>query len=495
MDQLDKQSSFAAKRAPDAVADAADAPAAKRRKGVAPSVTHAGSVAVRAPSGVAADNISSPALSSVAQRCDQDSLSVVFSFCKYLSEVVAAARTCRSWRAVANLRRSSRRAKVTLIRAAFLQMLQSESPLRVHLSTLTLEYHPTSVQDLLQLFARCPHLEQLAVWVDGASVAALTKSVSGAAAFASQAWPSSLHSLVLEPFGTTLIGMQPLVDALPSSVAGLQSLTVMPWDGVIDMDFAPLLRLPQLTRLSITRTLRRSQLAVVKQLRSLTELVVDAFGRWGGTRSLLPQLLDGPHQLQRLQKINVQHVNLDTTDTQALMTLPSLTELEPMGIDPACFPLLRSFSRLHKLTLTPHPPMDVTAVDGLLSSLREMPNLSSLAVGPDNHQNSPATWRKLLDGLDAAAPQLRELTFSLCTLPSLTQLNAGAQLRVLYLQSCGFEGAQDSTTDEFLQWVRSMRHLERLRVTYSLLLTIGQRQQLTLPSSLIPSLQHFHCSV
>jgi hypothetical protein len=59
----------------------------------------------------AAQSVSPRALS-IAQRCDQDSLSGVFSFSESLSDVVAAAQTCRSWRATASLRQSSCRSKV-----------------------------------------------------------------------------------------------------------------------------------------------------------------------------------------------------------------------------------------------------------------------------------------------------------------------------------------------------------------------------------------------
>jgi hypothetical protein len=160
-----------------------------------------------------------PALS-IAQCCDHDSLSVVFSFCERLVDVMAAAQTCRSWCATAVLRQSSCRARVYLSCNTFRLMLQS--PLRVHLAGLRM--HVEQSDDLLQLHARCPHLEQLGVTVDSAMVATLRGSAGGAAAFNAHAWPSSLRTLRLTIFGK-LASLQPLLNAIPFSAARLQSLT------------------------------------------------------------------------------------------------------------------------------------------------------------------------------------------------------------------------------------------------------------------------------
>jgi hypothetical protein len=141
--------------------------------------------------------------------------------------------------------------------------------------------------------------------------------------------------------------------------------------------------------------------------------------------------------------------------------------------------------------------LDADVIAALLSSLRAMPQLFIFALGPAGPlMNFVTDWRPLLDRLDAAAPQLRELTFRNCTvtLPSLSQLNAGAQLRVLSLRDCCFEGAQDNAAEVLLQWIQSMRHLEQLSVSSCFLpLSSVQRMQLTPPSSLVPSLQRFIC--
>jgi hypothetical protein len=229
----------------------------------------------------------------------------------------------------------------------------------------------------------------------------------------------------------------------------------------------------------------------VKQFCSLTEL--DAYdGHWS-VWDLRVLLLGRSHQLQRLQKINMQSVALGVRLVQGLLALPNLTELELESIDPACFSLLRSFGNLRRLSISPGPDrMDGAAIADLLSSLRAMPNLFKLRLVPHNDDWNTAKWRQLLDGLDAAAPQLRELTLIKCTLPSLARLNAGAQLRVLHLHGCDFMFARATVSRALLQWLQSMRHLEHLCVLGSFgSLTAAQFMQLTPPSSLVPSLRHF----
>jgi hypothetical protein len=350
-----------------------------------------------------------------------------------------------------------------------------------------------TAQELLQLSSRCPQLEELCVNLHGASVVALTSSADGTASFNAHAWPSSLRSLEIHMLFDPLLGLQQLVNALPISATGLQSLTLSPRDKHADIDLTPLLQLPHLTRLSLNarRPLLQSHLDVVKQFCSLTEL--DAYdGHWS-VWDLRVLLLGGSHQLQRLQKINMQSVALGVGVVHTLLTLPNLTELEPESIDPACFSLLRSFGNLRRLSISPGPArMDDAAIADLLSSLRSMPHLFKLRLVPHRDDWNTAKWRHLIDGLDAAAPQLRELTFINCELPSLARLNAGAQLRVLHLHGCDFKGARATVSRAFLQWLQSMRHLEHLCVLgSSVSLTDAQFMQLTPPSSLIPSLRQF----
>jgi hypothetical protein len=163
MDPSDEQQASGSKRASDAAAAASDEPSAKRGKavpvaGTSPAGAAAATNAASDPTAVIAPSLS------VAQRCDQDSLSVVFSFCQGISHAVAAAQTCRSWYAATTLRQSSCRARVWLDRNTFHAML--ESPLRGHLSRLRIRGTATTGNDLLQLSARCPQVEQLAVLVD-----------------------------------------------------------------------------------------------------------------------------------------------------------------------------------------------------------------------------------------------------------------------------------------------------------------------------------------
>jgi len=418
---------------------------------------------------------------SIAQRCDQDCLSVIFSFCERLRHVVAAARTCRSWRAATALRQSSRRGRAHLRRADFLQMLQS--PLRCHLSWLRI-YGSATADDLMQLHTRFPHLDGLHVAVDGSSIAALTSSAAGAAEFNAHAWPSSLRSLELTLPTFDQGGGQRLLDALPASAAGLQSLslTVEGRTTSQHFDLAPLLQLPHLTSFTCRMALSSPQLSVVRQLRGLTELDLDA--------DVLRLLLaDGAHQLQRLEKLNLSDIYLTVTWVQMLLTLPSLTELQPSRMAPRCYPLLRSFAQLRTLCIPDvFERTSEAAAAELLSSLGQLSHLTNLQL--HGQMLHGLAHRLLFDGLAAAVPQLHELSLVSCKMSALARLSACAQLRTLQLSACNLT---DSSSLNLVQLLQSLRHIVCVVVRdCEGTLSDELRAQLTPPSALIPSLQFFH---
>jgi hypothetical protein len=470
-----------------------DEPPAKHAKVVQPA-SAVSSAAAAAPSAADSSSTSSTAAASaitpslsIAQRCDHFSLSIILSFSERFIDVLSAAQTCRSWRAVAVRRQSNCRASFKwLTKDRFFQMLQS--PLRVHVAALWFE--DAKGEDLLQLHARCPQLEELTIRVDGASILTLRDSAEGASTFNAHAWPSSMRSLDLGSHGfhTGVIGLRPLIDALPSSAIGLQSLHVHISGDKTLLDLAPLLQLPELTSLHVYPSgLSRPHMAVVRQLRNLTALDVNGYA-WQ-REELLALLADGAHQLQRLQKINIiDSVTLDVELLQVLLTLPSLTELEPCGIQTHCFPLLRSFVKLRKLFISPRA-VDNTAVVELLSSLRALSELTSLRVG--GFVADAVVVNALMDGLGAAVPQLRELSFCYFNaLPSLAAVSACTQLRALRLTNCERERGQ--SLDDILQLILSLRHLESVEVVRCRLpLTAAQCMQFAPPSALAPSLKTF----
>jgi len=443
------------------------------------------SLALTAADSAAATSSSS---SSLAQRCDQDSLSVIFSFCQELRVVVAAALSCRSWRAAAVLRRSSCRAHACLSFYGLLTMLQS--PLRIHLARLTMRN--AFGQDLLQLSARCSHLEELTVWVDGPSVAALKKSsdAAAAAAFNAHAWPASLRSLLLGVKGyewNASCGGQRLVDALPCSAPGLQSLLFMSSSSGMMLDLSPLQRLDQFTSLTTRHVLSPPQVAVVKQLPALTDLNVGE-GFW--TAEDLHALLadDGsPHQLRRLQRLNLRKSTVEADALQCLLTLPSLTELQPDTIMPNCFPLLRSFTRLRALRIAaPLGSCNEAAAAELLSSLRALPDLMIFELSGKGVRTR--VLQSLLDGLGTAVPQLHELRIESAYLPPVSGLRTCTGLRSLSLRDCTRESSASGA--DVLALLQSLSFLERLELRVCRLsLTELHRAQLTPPSFLVPSLK------
>jgi hypothetical protein len=484
----------------------ADEPPSKRAKVVQPasmlsSVSAAAAATSAACAGdsssassIAAPSAVTPSLS-IAQRCNRDCLSIIFSFCEGVRVVASAAQTCRSWRATALLRQSSCRAKVDLDhffdrRATSLQMLQS--PLRVHLARL--EFGNARDVDLLQLqclHARCPQLEELTIEMDDTSSHELTESVEGATMFNTFAWPSSLRSLEIGRcgFNEKSIGLQPLLNALPSSAIRLGSLTLAIADDddvTAVLDLAPLVPLREFASLCTYYSPSVSQLAVVRQLRNLTEL--DVAGGYWEREDLLALLADGTHQLQRLEKINIRGVTLDVELMQALLTLPNLTELEPSRIHSSCFPLLRSFEKLRKLCLYPRA-VNAAAVVELLSSLRALSELTCLRL--DGFAAESAVQKALLNGLSASVPQLRELRLRyFCELPPLNALISCTQLRRLRLTKCERERGQPLA--DILELILSLPSLESVEVHRCRLpLTDEQCMQFAPPSILAPSLKTF----
>jgi hypothetical protein len=208
MDQSDKQPA-SAKRAPETAAAAADESAAKRAKGNPTTLTAmvAAAAAAAAASTAVALSASIAAVSSplpIAQCCNHDCLSVVFSFCEGLRVMVSAAQTCRHWYAAAGRRQSSCRTEGRWKWERILQMLQS--PLRVHLCAVHVFCGTVTADQLLQIFAGCPQLEKLFVEVDDESINTLTESTDGTVPFHAHTWPSSLRTVQfsLRDFGIDL---------------------------------------------------------------------------------------------------------------------------------------------------------------------------------------------------------------------------------------------------------------------------------------------------
>jgi Leucine-rich repeat (LRR) protein len=268
------------------------------------------------------------------------------------------------------------------------------------------------------------------------------------------AWPSSLRSLRLGAAGAVSLGLQRLINALPSSAPAIQSLTLMQNDAHIDL--APLLQLPQLTRL-VTQYLEPFQLAVVKQLSGLTDVSI-ANGGWSA-EELRALLCNGTHHLQRLQRINLREVTLDVGTVHSLQTLTGLTELAPRSVDPSCFPLLRSLCTLRKLCIACNfGTFDQAAAVALLASLRALSNLTSFEL--KGRHSGPIAQQMLLVGLVIAVPRLRELSLTSCTLRSLVPITLCTELRILSLMGCKFSFVDPCPVVDVLPLLQSFVHLE-----------------------------------
>jgi hypothetical protein len=136
--------------------------------------------------------------------------------------------------------------------------------------------------------------------------------------------------------------------------------------------------------------------------------------------------------------------------------------MDTWSIHPNSFPMLRSLTKLRTLHIYPscNGWDKAASVSGVVSCLRELPDLTSIAIESWRGESHAVGW--LLDGLGAAVPQLRELSFSMCTLPSLASLSPCVQLRKLELTFCHVD--RGDPIIELPPLLHSLRHLEDLHI-------------------------------
>lgn len=256
----------------------------------------------------------------------------------------------------------------------------------------------------------------------------------------------------------------------------------------------PLLRLPRVSTFVVNCKLEPYQLAVVKQLSSLTSLSVND-GRWTLV-DLRALLLDGsPHQLHKLQHLDLDHTQVTSTQMTALLTLPSLTEMRPYAMGDAVFHYVAAFPQLRILRIMPplaFNPLSVQRATDLLASLSQLGGLRRLELEWSDAAAGCEGFGTLLNGLAAAAPLLQELSVEHCSIssPSLVRLSALQHLRSFALVYCTF--VDDAPFDNLLSLLSSFKKLDSLSLANCTpLLSEEQCVQLTPPSAFLPSLTHF----
>jgi hypothetical protein len=335
-----------------------------------------------------------------------------------------------------------------------------------------------SVGQLRQLRA-LPRLTALNVIVDGADLENQIHSPGDSreqcAQLVRDSLPSQLCSLTLGCDGA-VSARQALIDALPM-LADLHTLHLnMTAD---DLNLAPLLHLPRLSRLDLYRPPSLVQCTVVKRLAELTALEAN-LRFWN--RAALLQLLEPPHSLQRLRDLELGPCEtVDPPLLAALLTLPALTEMQPAYVAPECWAALSHLGQLRSLHVGWGESFTAAQQSALESALRALPQLTRLCIDLERDAQ--------FDGppLDLRLPGLISAELRHLRLLSLDFLRHSPLLTELDLDECRQMGADDA-----LRCLQSFApQLRRLSLLGCLDLSAEQHSALRPPSALLPALVEF----
>jgi hypothetical protein len=288
----------------------------------------------------------------------------------------------------------------------------------------------------------------------------------------------------LEEKGQTRAVQQTVVDAI-AQLPQLTELTLSFKDcSGPSLSLRPLLRLQQLTRFTLRGMyeLAPEECSVLKQMSSLRFL---SLNRGGWEDGQLEALCEEPHQLQRLEELNLGNSILRAEDMVLLQRLPGLTALEPDSMSPSCLPFLSSssFPALRRLSIIDdamEPEWGAEDIPPLLAALSRCPVLTDLYMAGLAHLSSADTAT-----IARALPQLRKLELSgMDGLRSLRFLPLLPQLEELSLMFGDLE-AKD------LRAVLRLPRLRRLQLHDCMGLDSLTRALLTPPSRLLPTLTDF----
>jgi hypothetical protein len=426
---------------------------------------------------------------SAAQRCHTDALHCIFA-CLALKELLPALHSCRGWHA-AGCREASRCLGVRLSPSSLPAL--SVSSLRHHVSSVSFHLTPLPTLGQICLLRALPRLTAVDACMHAGDLCAQMASAGDSrrrrAQLVSEALPPQLQRLTLRlscPSSVPLPFRQALVDALPSlpQLVALRLSLAAP-----DLDLTPLTQLPMLSRLRLEHRLTAEQCSVVKQLPALVAL--DSGGERWDPAALL-ELLAPPHSLERLEELDLHAAAVDPPLLAGLLSLPSLSSLQPSSIAPECWAELGGLARLRSLCLTWAGPFSAAQRAALGASLARLSSRLwhlTLKLMADGGVEGPPLH--LLRLHSAPTLPLRSLQLYYLRVPSLAFLQHTPLLERLVLADC-----REVSADDVMRCLRAHPppRLSELVLARSCLLSGGQQEDLHPPSSLLPALKHFSYS-
>ena len=372
---------------------------------------------------------------SAAQRCADDTLTLVFAFVG-LKELARAARTCRAWLA------TTAKDQPRGLTRAFDQVNQlaavcvSSSPFRRHIACITVgEWCSLNFNQLAQL-RQLPELTALSARLSAMDLKRLMDEAGGGAlAQLKAAFPPRLRRLTLVlPKVHSAATWQLQLDALPA-MEGLQELSLIAGVDAVPghstaLSLEPLLQLPRLTHLEWSVGNLTMPQMIIKQIATLQSFIPGCFS-WSSVQ--LTALCRPPHRLQRLQEFNPCLPSIDAAMMADLVSLPELTAIGSSFAREA-YSFLPRFPRLRSLSVTLKSWLDA-AQQAQHSSLlvSALPACSALTDLTLEYRECSEFFGDLLM---RAVPRLRSLAFEDCSLPSLRFLRHAPNLRELSLLEC-----------------------------------------------------------
>ena len=452
---------------------------------------------------------------SLAQSLYADGLHSVLKFLTF-KQMPLVIRTCRSWRAAASKEKSR---SMTVEMSPDRLALMATSPLRHHVSSLTVLAHSSVPFASIAVLAALPHLTDLTLPIGptenetnlraalrvsfpqpapptsrspaGTNAAAAMQKGKGPAAPKKQQqqqqqavivplsavaaqwavqWPQHLQRLTLR-----IQGFAPSVQLFIELASCLPTLTDLNVEaGVnVSLDMSPLQKLPLLARLTVGKAIviGEKQIQQIKQLKSLRYLYVN-FGKW--TVEQL-QLLCAPPFKQRLEEVALGNTPLTLAHLAALSDLAALTSLRPPQFNLAALSSLACFTSLRCLSLRFLQPDVVAYLRQPLNSLLLLEPLQAIGGGLTDLTLEMVDFKsqQQLDSFCALLPNLQSLSLKSVLFPSLLGFRSLTHLRELSFEFCYSLQAEHLLELQHLPSLRSLfigiRHftapelLERMR--------------------------------
>ena len=348
----------------------------------------------------------------------------------------------------------------------------------------------------LQLLERLPHITRIcSMTISWPSSAQANK--------APLAFPKQLQSVDLVFYLTSKAAgvddYRPVMQAL-GACASLTDVALFD-DELIAWDLTPLLELKQLRKLKLRGRpdfqFGSHAIAVVKQMASLESLQLHPLTNHPleFDAAWLLRLCRPPHQLQRLQELDLSKVSLEDAGLQALRHLPALTALEPFAMRASAMASLVHFPGLHRLRLLPRrfggggeEDLGQAFFDhqGFARASTFLPHLRCIRLQVLTLCECVFTIAEA-ETLCTTLPQLTDLTFENVGWPSLEPLHHLTRLTELSLAltrrtPVAFELAH-------LQAIKSLRTLTLKDMHPPL--NVATVTALTPPSLLMPALTSF----